>query len=149
SRVILLATLACSLVLGQAEIWAQAPGQNANAEKWKGKYQDASACMECHTKPTRLNQENKSLEFVLLTEYAIWKTYDKHAQAYVVLEGRRGQAMAKILNRDVRDAKTGCMNCHAMSNLFGERPVAELEKKLPDGVSCGGCHGPSEEWRNL
>jgi hypothetical protein len=144
--VTVLASLACSLVLGRTETRAQSTSQSAIAGKWVGKYQEAAACMECHTKPTAANRENKSLDFVLMTEYAIWKTFDKHAQAYVVLEGPRGKAMAEILQRDVRDAKTGCMNCHAMSSLFGERSVAELEKKPPDGVSCGGCHGPSRDW---
>jgi hypothetical protein len=123
--------------------------------EWKGKYQEAVECRRCHTQPTKEDLQrtkpdlkDSSLDFVLLTEYSIWKTHDKHAQAYAILLGGRSQDMGKALGMNVRDPKTGCMNCHAMSQLFNERSLAELDTQPLDGVSCTGCHGPSAEWRD-
>jgi hypothetical protein len=110
-------------------------------DEWKGKYQSATECKKCHTRPSSADVLEQSGPFVLLTEYAIWKTHDKHAQAYAVLLGPRGQAMEKILHQKVTDLATGCMNCHAMSSQFGPRKDDEI-----DGVSCCGCHGPSRDW---
>jgi hypothetical protein len=135
----LFAIAALALVLPAARTVAREPDP-FTGEKWVGKYQSAAECFNCHTQPTGQDLRS-SLDFVLLTEYAIWKTHDKHAQAYAVLKGPRGKAMAKLLGQDVTDVKTGCMNCHAMSNLFGKRADADI-----DGVSCSGCHGPSQDW---
>lgn len=116
----------------------------SEVEAWKDcRYQEASECMNCHTSPTRNRIEQGALDIVLLTEYAIWKTYDKHAQAYAVLEGPRGIQMSKILGMDVTKEETGCLNCHAMANARNKQGKS-LDKL--DGVSCGGCHGPSSEW---
>jgi hypothetical protein len=104
--------------------------------------------MECHVKPRAIHRENGSLDFVLMTEYSIWRTHDKHAHAYAVLEGPRGQAMGRILAMDVTNPRAGCLNCHAMRNLFDPTIFDELKLKL-DGVSCGGCHGPSGDWIDL
>ncbi len=101
----------------------------------------AASCKDCHTVPTV--ERGASLPFVMLTEYSIWKTQDKHAQAYAVLKGELGQQMGRLLKADVLDPKTGCLNCHAMNSLA----QGGAEQFNPtDGVSCGGCHGPSEKW---
>jgi hypothetical protein len=115
------------------------------AEAWKGKgYQEAAACARCHTAPAAADLRSGTLDLCLMTEYAIWKTHDKHAQAYAVLEGPRGQEIGRLLgNVDVTAESTGCLNCHAMGNLKDAKGVGV--DKL-DGVSCGGCHGPSEQW---
>jgi hypothetical protein len=124
---------------------------------WKDlEYQDSSACARCHTIPSK---QGGSLDFVLLTEYAIWRTHDKHAQAYAVLQGERGKQMGKILGVDVTKPEAGCLNCHAMYNQWIESNFkgkalsdltpaqrTELEAHLKDGVGCGGCHGPSSKW---
>src|SRR5439155_22902803 len=60
-------------------------------------------------------------------------------------EGPRGKEMGKILGIDVTNPKAGCLNCHAMRNLFDKTVFNEKAVKL-DGVSCGGCHGPSADW---
>jgi mono/diheme cytochrome c family protein len=128
-------------------------------EAWKEKgykYQNSSACSQCHTVPTG-NQVPKddphgpqALNIVLMTEYSIWKTYDKHAQAYAVLEGPRGKMIGKLLGEssgkdvDVTKKEAGCLNCHAMSSYAGSADEGGLD--LKDGVSCGGCHGPSTGW---
>src|SRR6266478_4285660 len=79
------------------------------------KYQLATMCKTCHARPTA-DDVAKSLDFVLMTEYSIWKTHDKHAQAYVLLEGAQGALIGRNLGQDVRDVRTGCLNCHAMSD---------------------------------
>jgi hypothetical protein len=118
-------------------------GERAAAQPARKRYDGAVRCKDCHTQQTTAEQL-ASLNFVTLTEYAIWKTLDKHAQAYAVLKSERGKEMGKLLgNVDVTDPKVGCMNCHAMHALRG----GQVETFTPeDGVSCGGCHGPSENW---
>jgi hypothetical protein len=106
-----------------------------------GQLDGSITCSDCHTQPRRGQvRAGESCDFVLLTEYAVWKLYDKHSQAYAALVGERGRRMADLLHQDVRDARTGCLKCHAM-----DVPPAQRGEKfrLEDGVSCGGCHGPS------
>ncbi len=112
----------------------------AAAQAPKVPYDGAEKCMECHTQPTL--QRSSSLPFVLLTEYAIWKLEDKHAQAYAVLKNDRGRRMGELLHLDVTQAEA-CLNCHAMNALKTGGPESF---KPADGVSCGGCHGPSAKW---
>ena len=58
------------------------------------KYQSAAKCSECHALPKGnqlpsedpASKELRAWDVVLMTEYSIWKTHDKHAQAYAVLE---------------------------------------------------------------
>jgi hypothetical protein len=133
---------------------AKAKGEREMAKEWqeKGyKYQNAAACSRCHVQPTGNDipkpdqpKAQKALNLVLLTEYSIWKTHDKHAQAYAVLEGPRGRQMGEMLGIDVTKKEAGCLNCHAMNNLAGNADEGGLD--LKDGVSCGGCHGPSTAW---
>jgi hypothetical protein len=117
--------------------------ESPHAADWKDfQYQEAANCSFCHAGPNAAFKGAKALDLVLMAEYAIWKTHDKHAQAYAVLEGKRGQQMGKLLGVDVTKPEAGCLNCHAMANLKrGDVAVDKL-----DGVSCGGCHGPSTGW---
>jgi hypothetical protein len=136
---------------------ADKPKGDEDVWKEKGyKYQNSSACSQCHTVPTgnQLPKDDpkgpQALNVVLMTEYSIWKTYDKHAQAYAVLEGPRGKTIGKLLGEasgkdvDVTKKEAGCLNCHAMSSYAGSADEGGLDVK--DGVSCGGCHGPSTGW---
>lgn len=116
------------------------------------KYQSAAKCGECHALP-RGNQlpsddpsskELRAWDVVLMTEYSIWKTHDKHAQSYAVLLGPRGKRMGEILGQDVTKLETGCLSCHAMGNLSAKADLGGLDTL--DGVSCAGCHGPSSKW---
>lgn len=116
------------------------------------KYQSAAKCGECHALP-RGNQlpsddpsskELRAWDVVLMTEYSIWKTHDKHAQSYAVLVGPRGKRMGEILGQDVTKQETGCLSCHAMGNLSAKADLGGLDTL--DGVSCAGCHGPSSKW---
>src|SRR5205807_812793 len=106
-------------------------------------YEPAAKCVTCHTLSTA--EGKKSFDFVLMAEYSIWKTHDKHAQAYAMLLGPQGKLIGDRLGLDIKEVKTGCLNCHAMSDGFGK----VLPDALQDGVSCCGCHGPSggkEPW---
>jgi hypothetical protein len=137
--------LACAILLSLDARPARAQHPEKDAAAWKGlKYEPAAECRNCHNTP---RPEDKA-ELVLQTEYPIWKTQDKHAQAYAVLEGPRGKRMGEILgNKDVLQPETGCLNCHALQNLSKENlanGVAKLDET--DGISCGGCHGPSSKW---
>src|SRR5579862_9580159 len=107
-----------------------------------GKFDGPGSCMECHTQPTQNRIELGALDYVLLTEYAAWKTQDKHAQAYAMLKGPRGAQMARVLGLDVTKEPAGCLNCHAMNYLSQQGRSFSIE----EGVSCGGCHVPSENW---
>jgi nitrate/TMAO reductase-like tetraheme cytochrome c subunit len=121
----------------------------AENEAWKEhRYQEAKECKQCHTAPTQDRLEDGSLDLVLLTEYSIWKTHDKHAQAYAVLKGKRGQQIGRLLDVDVLKESAGCLNCHAMNNLSKANQAQGVGGGLDpeDGVSCGGCHGPSSKW---
>src|SRR5262249_11703309 len=112
---------------------------------WKDyQYENAKDCAKCHRTP----DPESSQELVLLAEYSIWKTHDKHAQAYAVLTGVRGRRMAEILQQDVTKPETGCLNCHGMDKINKENKAkgapADLDNN--DGISCGICHGPSSKW---
>jgi hypothetical protein len=120
----------------------RAAGQRPGRPPAQFPYNGAEECKACHTQLTSGDQTG-ALTFVTLTEYAIWKTLDKHAQAYAVLKTERSQQMAKFLG-NVTDPKTGCLNCHAMNALKTNEAVETFTPQ--DGVSCGGCHGPSSKW---
>jgi hypothetical protein len=136
-----LAALTCGwLALGERRAEARAAGKEPEAFR-VGLFDGAVACARCHTQPQGADvRPGGACEFVLMTEYAIWKVNDKHAQAYAILKGPRSKRMGELLGQDVLEAKTGCLNCHAMNfpkDRQGQRFTIE------DGVSCGGCHGPS------
>lgn len=73
-----------------------------------------------------------------------WKADDKHADAYQVLLGQRGQQMLKILGYPNAESAKACLGCHAV--------VLQSDKEkgtgfnLADGVSCVVCHGPYNGW---
>ncbi len=111
----------------------------ASTEPWKGLYyEEAAKCTQCHALPTPATRG--STDLVVLSEWSIWKVQDKHAQAFAVLKGERGKRIAALLKKDVLSAETGCLGCHAMSTLPG-KGMSTIDPE--DGVSCGGCHGPS------
>jgi hypothetical protein len=99
-----------------------------------------STCQDCHI--PSFKEGKIDIKLILQTEYRTWKTQDRHAQAYAVLEGPRGKQMAELLKSDVTDAPM-CLSCHATSFL-SKRGGKGF--KLAEGVSCDGCHGPAEYW---
>jgi Cytochrome c554 and c-prime len=123
---------------------------NLHDTDWQKFYYAASSeCSNCHVAPNAQRIQNGATDFVLLTESAIWRAFDKHAQAYAVLKGERGKQIGQILYGEpakVLEPSAGCVSCHAMHNLSvinkaKGQPVLSLE----DAVSCTGCHGPSME----
>jgi hypothetical protein len=114
---------------------------HAPAQPPKEKYDGATACKDCHTQPNA--ERSPSLPFVTLTEYAIWKLEDKHAQAFAVLKTKRSERIGELLGVNILKPEAGCLNCHAMQQF---QPEAKETFTLQDGVSCAGCHGPSENW---
>jgi len=103
------------------------------------KYLGASTCQSCHTKPIA------KPDFVLLTEFTTWRTEDRHSLAYAALLNSTGRRIGKLLANDEQFAQkpeAGCLNCHAMN--FPNRQGEGFSPR--DGVSCDGCHGPSEKW---
>ncbi len=148
-----LALVVVAGALGPARAADGDAAPRAGRPDWsKFNYQNVSECANCHTQPTANRIDQGALDIVLLTEAAIWRTYDKHAQAYAVLKGERGQKIGKLLGDpdhpvDVTDPKVGCLGCHAMHNLSKENEDKKVAGLSPeDGVSCGGCHGPSSGW---
>ncbi|MES2583726.1 MAG: multiheme c-type cytochrome [Pseudomonadota bacterium] len=81
---------------------------------------------------------------VAQNEYVVWSRLDKHARAYNVLLNERSRSIASKLGlaKPAHESKE-CLDCHA------HNPVAErvdTRHKITDGVTCEGCHGPSEKW---
>lgn len=80
------------------------------------------------------------------SEYSIWASRDKHAQAYTVLFDERSRTIEKNLNRlgnlhDAHPEKNAlCLKCHG---LVYAPAHSELQS---DGVSCEACHGPAQAW---
>jgi hypothetical protein len=118
---------------------AAQPKDGDPAKKWK--YLGSSTCLQCHTEGPSGGSDD---DFVLLTEYATWRTQDRHSLAYFALLGPRGQQMGKLLKMDVTKRETGCLNCHAMG--FVEEKAQGGRFDIRDGVSCDACHGPAGEW---
>jgi hypothetical protein len=141
-----LTALACGwLALGGRRAEARPPAQEPEAFR-TGKFDGAEACSDCHTQPRGAYlRPGEACDFVLMTEYAIWRVNDKHSLAYAVLRGDRSKRIGQLLGKDVDvlNAKTGCLNCHAM-DAPPERRGDKFNKE--EGVSCGGCHGPSSLW---
>jgi hypothetical protein len=92
-------------------------------------------CRNCHVQRTGDRDE----QFVLLTEYVTWALSDKHALAYVALEGNRGQQIGKALGIDVR-TDASCLACHAVSTP--DRIHEDTDHGIArQGVGCEACHG--------
>ena len=100
----------------------------------------AQSCNTCH-RPQKPGDQSIT-DFVLLTEFDIWKASDKHHEGFESLKNERGQEMQRRL--DWKDVTTDarCLNCHA--------PAAALAPKdteaIAEGVSCVACHGANKEW---
>src|SRR5262249_25834797 len=129
------AVLCVPALRGQADKEPLTQSAVAAAKDWQAvHYQPAKACAAGHTRP---GNRTASLDLVLLTEYSIWQTHDKHAQAYAVLEGPRGKRMGELLGQNVLEEKAGCLNCHGMNNLIKENQAKKAPEALDirDGVS--------------
>ena len=157
--VVVLVCAICWLGGGQT-VRARQPEKKVDyPAKWKEDkdltYDSSALCTQCHVTPLP-NTPKTAFDIVLLSEYTIWKSTDKHAQAYAVLVGDRGQRIGESLFGQekkgwVTKEEGGCLNCHAMNNSWKETEkkkgmALEGIEHLQDGVSCSGCHGPSSQW---
>jgi len=84
------------------------------------------------------------------SEYSTWAGWDKHAQAYAVLENERSRRIVRNLyhneaNPDKVPAteRRLCLECHSTYAAKGE---AGERFYFGDGVGCEACHGPSEKY---
>ncbi len=111
---LILATFGFALAQNGQQPAAESDTRANHAER---QVRRTASCMECHTQPTQNRIELTALDFVLLTEYAAWKTQDKHAQALCRAPWTTGQANGRILGLDVTKGTAGCLNCHAMNYL--------------------------------
>jgi len=116
--------------------------QDKKPDLTEAKYFGVSTCNKCHADSEDGKPGKWATDFVLMNEFTTWRTKDKHALAFAVLEGPRGQQIGKLLEIDVtKDAQ--CLNCHATTS----RPARKGKGfNLHDGVSCDGCHGPAQHW---
>src|SRR5262245_61415894 len=75
---------------------------SATKDAWsKFHYQEANKCTLCHDLPKPATEA--SWDLCTFAEWPIWKTHDKHAQAYAVLRGERGRKMARLLYPDMKE----------------------------------------------
>jgi hypothetical protein len=80
---------------------------------------------------------------VALNEYRTWHDQDRHAQAYVALEGPPAKAIAAKLGLPSAVTAKICVDCHA-DNVPKEQQGSRFQ--LRDGVGCEACHGGAEKW---
>ncbi|MGH7139041.1 MAG: multiheme c-type cytochrome, partial [Pirellulales bacterium] len=114
-------------------------------------YLGAARCLDCHTQPGPLRQQDGSTDWVALTEAHTWLAVDKHSLAFDVLKSDYSAAMGQRLGIDDVSKDASCLSCHAgWMKGHSQPPHVEL------GVSCEACHGPSSlydlphtnhEWR--
>lgn len=106
-------------------------------------YFGANSCSGCHSNP-----ENSRFptDFCLLNEYDIWKSKDKHSQAYEVLTWERSKRMGDLLGIEDVTKANECLGCHAVIATEAQRARTF---NIADGVSCDACHGPSGLWFSL
>jgi hypothetical protein len=110
----------------------------------KAKFYGVGTCKDCHRE-----KRDRNTDLVKLTEYETWRTQDRHAVAYAVLEGPRGRRMGELLGTNDKPfpvtTHPACLNCHTMNYAEGRKAQGF---SLKDGVSCDTCHGPAEFWLN-
>jgi hypothetical protein len=93
----------------------------------------------CHGAASR----TKTKSGVVQNEYLIWQRYDKHAIAFTVLQGKRGQRIAANLGIGPADQAPVCLQCHADTV---PRALQGVQFHIADGVGCESCHGGSNRW---
>jgi predicted CxxxxCH...CXXCH cytochrome family protein len=127
-----------SLIVG---LGSTSAGASAVDEIAAHKHMGVATCSNsvCHGATQPFKQSN-----VWQNEFARWQEFDPHAtQAFQVLQGAEGQAIARKLGLgDATQAKV-CLDCHA-DNTAAENRGDRFQ--LSDGVGCEACHGGSELW---
>ena len=92
----------------------------------------------CHGKSKAVENKN-----VMLNEYRVWSTEDRHARAYKTLLSSESKRIAKNLGLASAHTAKICLDCHA-DNIVKEKRGPKFQ--INDGVGCEACHGGSEQW---
>ena len=71
------------------------PPEGRKPDLSRAKFYGVAECKDCHVPEFTPDHDQ-----VLLNEYPTWKTRDRHALAYAVLEGPRGQRMSELLQAE-------------------------------------------------
>lgn len=127
---------------------AVAPPKDKSPDRYK--YMGAASCggPGCHG---QLNP-NKRKFSIQQDEYYRWlwnaeKEKDKldfgHSMAFENLKTPDSQRMAKNLGIRNAESEPRCLACHAVDVDQAHRGA---NYDLQEGVTCEGCHGPSEQW---
>ena len=93
----------------------------------------------CHGNVKPLNSSN-----VLQNEYITWSRHDRHARAYLTLQGADSKKIATNLGIGDPSKEPLCLSCHAVY-ATPPQPTGDTFR-LEDGVSCEACHGAAEEY---
>lgn len=140
-----------SLLVAAAEmliVGGLAAEARAQAAAGPNQFRGTIDCERCHTKLTDQDRDTGVLDRVQLDEAATWRNKDRHSKAYANLRSPLGQNIGKLLNADVLDAATGCIQCHATSVDHSRWERANVNFS-DEGVGCEACHGPSSNWEEL
>lgn len=107
-------------------------------------YFGVEACQECHSKNNRNEARGGRAILCECNEATIWRTHDKHKDAYTNLFEERGKQMIRLLGYKPEQIQINCVSCHGVNTKVG----SEIDPtfKIDDGVSCGACHGFNAEW---
>ncbi|NGY06050.1 multiheme c-type cytochrome [Solimonas terrae] len=76
-------------------------------------------------------------------EYFVWRDHDRHAQAFSVLDGDRGRAIAARLGAGDATKMPLCLGCHAENIPAAQRGP---QFSIGEGVGCEACHGAAQKW---
>jgi hypothetical protein len=114
-------------------------GQQAGNAQFIG----VTECARCHTSPTPLDKQAGFTDWCHLTEFDTWFKLDKHAKAFELLKGERGQQMGRLLGIADVTKDQQCLSCH--SNWQKGQPKPN-DVNIQQGVSCESCHGPGSEY---
>lgn len=131
---------AAGWLLSLIALLSAAEAQDAAAPKYLG----TADCERCHKEPLQQDRTSGALDRVQLTESVVWRTKDRHANAYTNLQGPLGEQIGQLMGVDVLDVKSGCVQCHATS--VNPDQWASRVDFAAEGVGCEACHGPSSEW---
>ena len=137
---LIIATFAGAVMFGRSA--NATPAKEKKPDLTQANYYGVAACNKCHDQISDGKPGRWPTDFVRMDEFITWQTKDRHALAYLVLEGPRGQQIGKMLAIDVTK-EPQCLNCHSTTS--------RQDRKGPDfsyreGVSCDGCHGPAQHW---
>jgi len=126
--------LPVALALLAASAWAQAAGED------DAKHLGVASCASstCHGRVSTADDSP-----IALNEYFVWSKYDRHSEAYDVLENKHSRRIAA--NMGIEDAASApeCLTCHT-DYVPAEQRGEQFH--LSDGIGCEACHGGAEQW---